>query len=154
MIIILVHIMMIIIIIIIIIQMIISSTRHLRRVKSSPLPDEAQTTGAARRRSLLNVSCLLSRNFGLKHIETYRIPMFCTFPLPKVPLVPSNSFSQAGRHQKAFARSQSSCYSPWSRSSLQWPSPRTWRGSWQPGSQAARQPQPNLRTKILDFQRD
>ena len=27
---------------------------------------------------------------GLKHSETYRTPIFCTVPLPKVPLVPSN----------------------------------------------------------------
>ena len=26
---------------------------------------------------------------GLKHSETYRTPIFCTVPLPKVPLVPS-----------------------------------------------------------------
>ena len=27
---------------------------------------------------------------GLKHNETYRTPISCTVPLPKVPLVPSN----------------------------------------------------------------
>ena len=36
---------------------------------------------------------------GLKHNETYRTPIFCTVPLPRVPLVPSNHRASATRLQ-------------------------------------------------------
>ena len=41
---------------------------------------------------------------GLKHKEAYPTPIFCTVPLPKVPLVPSNSRLGRGLDDQALGR--------------------------------------------------